>query len=593
MSGAGHTDRAERRHVRLRLVLRSGRQEVSGYTANLSASGLYAQVAEGATDAFELGARLGLRLPLPGAAPVEATVEVVWARRDDRDSAGRPMLGLGLRLIEVTPADRERLDAFVGSFRYCVVCADQDPDHEEAYRALEPELRLIRVRTEAQALSALESNEVSVLILGEQLGERDSIAFLDLLSSKLPRCRASRLMASEYTVAGQLQLLVNEGQLFAYLRKPFSAAHLSQVVRRAVDAYALLVENERLHAELERANAKLARDNDHLRRRLVGAEGSERIIGSSAELKQVIDALMRVRRTDANVHLMGETGTGKELVARAIHQGGPRSNGHFVAQNCGGMSPSLLQSTLFGHRRGAFTGADKDHDGVFRRAHEGTLLLDEVSELGMVEQSAFLRVLQEGEVVPLGATKPVKVDVRIISATHKDLREEVRAGRFREDLYFRLVVVAIRLPALRERKGDIPLLAVHFLDLHCELKGKEVRGFSDEAMRALERYAWPGNVRELENEVERLVVLCEEGRRIPPELLSPHIRGASEQAQEPCEDCYRVDGSLGYDQAIESLERSMVRDAMERGGGVVARAAELIGMERSRLTKLRQRLGLA
>ncbi len=311
----------------------------------------------------------------------------------------------------------------------------------------------------------------------------------------------------------------------------------------------------------------------------------------------MVDQLERVRRSDATVHVHGETGTGKELVARALHSGGPRKHAPFVAQNCAGLSESLLQSLLFGHKKGAFTGADKDFQGVFQQADRGTLFLDEVAELSATVQAALLRALQSGEITPVGARAPVKVDVRVISATHKDLREEVRGGRFREDLYFRLVVIPIRLPSLRERSGDIPLLAMHFLDLHCELKGKNIRGFSGDAMRALERYPWPGNVRELENEIERLVVLTDDQQKVPLELLSPHLRQGAGPAAAPTPpaeaDGFVVPAGLDYDRAVASLERALVEEALRQAGGNVSQAARALGMERSRLAKLRDRLGLS
>jgi DNA-binding NtrC family response regulator len=227
--------------------------------------------------------------------------------------------------------------------------------------------------------------------------------------------------------------------------------------------------------------------------------------------------------------------------------------------------------------------------------HGGTLLLDEVAELAPRIQASLLRAVQQGEVTPVGATTPIGVDVRLISTTRANLAEEVRQGRFREDLYYRLVVVGIVLPPLRERVGDIPLLAMHFLDLHCETKRKNVRGFRSAVMQAIESYAWPGNVRELENEIERLVVLAEDNDKIPLELLSPHIRGSgliSSGIELAPDDAFWCPTAQPFDSAMDSLSAWLVRRALEQAGGVVSKAAQLLGMERTRLVKMKARLGM-
>jgi Nif-specific regulatory protein len=355
------------------------------------------------------------------------------------------------------------------------------------------------------------------------------------------------------------------------------------------------VENERLNQKLERLNERLLRENRYLRQRLVGFDGFEHIIGKSVQLRSALAELARVRLTEATTHIQGETGTGKELVARALHFGGPREKGPFIAQNCAGVAETLIQSTLFGHRRGSFTGADRDHPGVFQAAHKGSLFLDEVAELSPAVQASLLRALQEGEVMPLGASHPVKVYVRFISASHTDLRDEVLRGQFREDLYFRLMVISIRLPALRERLGDIPVLAQHFLDLHCERHRKDIPGFTVAAMAVFEEHRWPGNIRELENEVERLVVLGEVGSKIPPELLSPHLLEATQAAGSavtPRSDGLVVPSGLTFDDAVVAVERALIEKALRESDGTTSRAATRLGMERSRLGKLRRRLGV-
>jgi DNA-binding NtrC family response regulator len=299
------------------------------------------------------------------------------------------------------------------------------------------------------------------------------------------------------------------------------------------------------------------------------------------------------------VHIAGETGTGKELAARALHDGGPRAKAAFIAQNCGGMAESLLQSTLFGHKKGAFTGADRDHLGVFREADGGTLFLDEVAELPATVQVSLLRVLQNHEITPLGSGRSEKVSVRVVSATHKDLRQEVAAGRFREDLYFRLVVVTVLLPPLRERVGDIPLLARHLLDAQCRRYDIDVPGFESAAMAALENYPWPGNVRELENEIERLVVLAQPGQSIARASLSPHILTFAGDAPQTSRDREQPDpyaaiseGGLSLDQVVERFERQLLVRALRQHDSNQSLTAKTLKVPRQTLISRLKKLGL-
>jgi two-component system response regulator HydG len=389
--------------------------------------------------------------------------------------------------------------------------------------------------------------------------------------------------------------LLDLGRVFGALGKPLQDDVVEQLVHRSAALHELMVENQRLGVELERSNERLKHENAYLRRRLMGTAGFEGIIGSSTPLRRMLGEIERVRRTDATVHLHGETGTGKELVARALHAGGPRADGPFIAQNCGGIPEGLLQSVLFGHVKGAFTGADRTQPGVFQEANGGTLFLDEVAELSPAVQASLLRALQEREVMPVGSARAVKVDVRFVSASHKDLREEVRAGRFREDLFYRLMVVPIDLPPLRERKGDIALLAEHALDLLCTRHGKNLRGLSAEAIRVLEGYAWPGNVRELENAIERAVVMAGDGAVVGPELLSALLRDAAATVAAPpnAEGAgVFVSFETPYDEAMGRVERALVGRALALVGENLTHAARRLGIKRTRLFKIRARLKL-
>jgi transcriptional regulator with PAS, ATPase and Fis domain len=298
----------------------------------------------------------------------------------------------------------------------------------------------------------------------------------------------------------------------------------------------------------------------------------DRLVGAQSGLRDVIELVRKIVDSTTTVLLQGETGTGKELFARLIHDNGPRRSATFVAQNCGALPESLLESELFGHARGAFTGATAERRGLFEEAHGGTILLDEVGEMSAATQ--------EGEVRRVGESVTRKVDVRVIAATNADLEEQVAKGAFRRDLYYRLNVFPITLPPLRERSGDIPALAEHFLRIHRERARRAVPAFTPEALRCLRAYPFPGNVRELENEVERAVALARGGEPITAELLSDRIR---EQGAPPAPQT--------LNEAIEQLKRRMIEDAL-RECGSKTRAAERLGLTRQSLQQmLRRRQG--
>jgi transcriptional regulator with PAS, ATPase and Fis domain len=296
----------------------------------------------------------------------------------------------------------------------------------------------------------------------------------------------------------------------------------------------------------------------------------------------------KVAQTDATVLISGETGTGKELVARAIHYAGSRKDKHFVAQNCGALPDTLLESELFGHKRGAFTGAHTDKRGLFETAHGGTIFLDEIGETEPGMQVRLLRVLQDGEIRPLGSSETRKVDVRVVAATNRDLRKEVQEGRFREDLYYRLRVVEITLPPLRERLEDVPALAHHFLDRANERMNRRLGGFTNAAMDRLTGYNWSGNVRELENEIERAVALAggDEGM-LGAEMLSEHVRGDAAAVPRAVAPASTSD----MNEAVDALKRRMIVDAL-RETGSKTRAAERLGIPRQSLQKMMKRLQL-
>ncbi|HXJ33568.1 MAG TPA: sigma-54 dependent transcriptional regulator [Candidatus Eisenbacteria bacterium] len=327
---------------------------------------------------------------------------------------------------------------------------------------------------------------------------------------------------------------------------------------------------------LERENARLKREIGRLER--IGE-----LVGSSGSMQEVYRLVDAVSQNKSTILVSGESGTGKELVARTIHQRGPWAAASFVAINCAGLSETLLDSQLFGHRRGAFTGAVSDHDGVFRAAAGGTLLLDEVAEIPLSLQAKFLRAVQEREVTPLGSTRPVPVDVRLIAATNRDMTAEVRAGRFRSDLYYRLNVVHIEVPPLRARREDIPLLADHFLERYSRQYRVAPKRLAADALARLTTYDWPGNVRELQNAIERAFALSV-GDVITEDALPPGITGRARRV--PLE---RADGSLP---TLDEAESRLIAAALAESNGNKNEAARRLGIDRQRLYRKIAKYGL-
>jgi Nif-specific regulatory protein len=347
---------------------------------------------------------------------------------------------------------------------------------------------------------------------------------------------------------------------------------------------ALLLENARLFQRVKLAEERLERENRFLKRQQSRQFSS--IIGDSGAMMQVFELVKRVVDTRATVLVTGETGTGKELIARAIHQQSPRAEKLFVAQNCSALPESLLESELFGHKRGAFTGADADKKGLFELAHQGTIFLDEIGETTPALQAKLLRVLQESEVRPVGSMYPRKIDARVIAATNRDLEAEVAAGRFREDLYYRLNVFPIHLPPLRDRGDDVVLLWEYFLQKFCREFNRPAMSLSPEAAAQLRAYRWPGNIRELQNEVQRVVIYGVSGDLILPEHLADRI----------CQ----VGGLIkkvnpergGLKEMMEQVERWLLLESLREHDNNKTRAAASLQITREGLHKKLSRHGI-
>ena len=335
--------------------------------------------------------------------------------------------------------------------------------------------------------------------------------------------------------------------------------------------------------EQVRERHRLLTENRELREALQGRHRIEGIIGESGQMLEVVSLVRRVAPSEASVLIRGESGTGKELIAKAIHFASPRAAGPLIRINCAALPETLLESELFGHEKGAFTGALATRKGRFELADEGTLFLDEIGDLPLHLQAKLLRVLQEREFERVGSSQSIRVNVRILSATHRDLEALLKAGQFREDLYYRLNVVTILLSPLRERRQDLPLLIDHFLRVFAEKNGKRIRGFTHEARETLLRYDYPGNVRELENLVERAVVLTRDeviSKDDLPLMVQPPEKGAEEE------------GGSSLTAAVEGMERQMIREALARSGGVQTRAAEMLGISERALRYKLKKYGL-
>jgi len=408
-----------------------------------------------------------------------------------------------------------------------------------------------------EALALFREQRCDLVVTDLQMPGRDGLEFLREL-----RATDAEVPVIVLTGHGTVATAVEAMKLGAvdYLQKPFDVDALEIVVRRALD------------------HSRSRLENRFLREQALQDSGFGQLIGAAPAMQPVFELLRQVGPTRSTVLITGETGTGKELAARAIHGLSPRKDKLFVPLNCSAIPGELLESELFGHTRGAFTGATSDRAGKFQAADEGTLLLDEIGDMDLRLQAKLLRVLQEGLIEPLGSNRRIAVDVRVISATHCDLRQMVKDGKFREDLYYRLNVLEVKLPPLRDRREDIPALAAAFLAQFARDLGKPALGLLPEAVQALQAYAWPGNVRELRNLMERAAVLSADGA-VGPALIRSFLPAESAP----------VGNGLGLDPALDELERRMILDALVASSDNKHKAAELLGIgERTLWTKLKK-----
>ncbi len=474
-----------------------------------------------------------------------------------------------------------------------ILVVDDEPRSCEALsRILSDEFDVLTAGNAADAAHLLANRNVQLILCDQRMPDRSGVEFLKFVKAQWPD--VIRMIISGYTDAHDIIDGINEAGIFQYITKPWHPEGLILTLKNACRLQELQRQNELLAVELrmspQAAQAVVSTRKHGLRRAYDLDDGIVRAPGGPMD--EVCARLRQVAPYDIAVLLFGASGTGKELAARALHYNSARWNKAFVVENCGALPDELLESELFGHKRGAFTGAVDEHIGLFERADGGTVFLDEIGEVSPAFQVKLLRVLQEGEIRPLGSGKTRKVDVRVIAATNKDLEEEVRAKRFRADLFYRLAGMIIRLPALAQRPADLPLLVEVLLAKAQAALGKKVAGVTPQALEALARHGWPGNVRELQNELQRMLVRGREGAMLGVDVMSPHIL-----AEHPrVEDDSLLDGLAGagglLKDRVERLEAAIVRETLARHRWNKSKAARELGLSRVGLRNKLERYGL-
>ncbi len=424
--------------------------------------------------------------------------------------------------------------------------------------------------TGREAISVLEKNHFDLLLCDIRLGD---ITGLDVLrASKKQNPDNVVILISAYTTTETAVEAMNEGA-YDYVPKPFDKDELLATIAKALELRSIEHEKKQIDDELKK--------NLHF----------GMIVGNSPAMRHIYKLIQQVSKTKTNVLITGESGTGKEIIAKAIHQESERSSKPFMVINCGGIPETLMESELFGHKKGAFTGATSDKIGLFETAHKGTVFLDEIGELSLPIQVKLLRAVQEKVFKPVGGNDDISVDIRIVSATNKALEEEVIAGNFREDLFYRLNVIEIKVPPLRERKADLRALAQHFLEKYSTEMEKEITKFSSYALDLLKKYDFPGNIRELENLLERSVALSTTNIILPDSLaLSLHKRRWIEGFKDRRFDLDEVSRGVSLDGILEEIERGYLKKALDCSNGNKNKASELLGISfrslRYRLDKL-------
>ncbi|TDT96375.1 two-component system response regulator HupR/HoxA [Azorhizobium sp. AG788] len=474
--------------------------------------------------------------------------------------------------------------------RPALLVVDDEPRSVEVMaRVLGEEFDVFTAASAAEARAVLEQEWVQAIFCDQRMPELSGVAFLTEVRERWPEI--VRIIVTGYTEPEDMIGAINGAGIYQYVTKPWHPDQLLLVARNAAQLFALQRDHHRLSLELKLAAPVAQARVVSQREKVVRNFSFDTLIRTpQSPLNETCQRAAQAAVFDIPVLIQGETGTGKELLARAIHYSSLRSDCAFHAVNCGAIPDELLESELFGHKKGAFTGAHVTRVGLLDQADGGTILLDEIGDVSPAFQVKLLRFLQEGEIRPVGSNDAKRVNVRVLAATHRDLVQAVSAGKFREDLYYRLSAMVLAMPALRERKQDLRVLAAAILDSLCNQHGKAVKGFTEEALACIEAYDWPGNVRELQNEVLRMLVLAP-GPELGADLLSPHVVRAA--AADPMLAAITLPDSGPLKDRIERMEASILHETLVRCRWNKSRAAEELGLSRVGLRAKLDRYGIA
>jgi len=572
-------EREARLPLYVRVVTRPNYGEC--WSLNLSSGGMALAVAAPSGDPPREGSSIEVEFLVPGSdARLSVRGSVKWVDQNAAHLSSPHRFAFGICFTDLRPNDRAVLGRYIVDYRPRVAVVHASGAEEAlCRRALEPDVEL-HVASSLQELRGLVSrgDVYVVLVFGED--EASALQAVESVAGRAAQggppmevaalSERPRIVYCAKADARQLIRLHNEGRLYQSLPRPTEPQWLRLAVKRACEDYAIRSELQRLRAELERSFFR-GRPRAHASRANQEASLPEMVFESEA-MRSVLRLIETVAPQRVHVLLQGPTGTGKELVARVVHSLSSRADGPFVAIDCGVLPETLLESELFGHVQGAFTGAIADRPGLFEMAEGGTMFLDEIENTTPALQAKLLRVIDTGELRPVGGTKVHRVDVRLVAASNRDLRAEVDAGRFRADLFYRLNTFPIDLPPLKERAQDVLVLARHFLARFAKSMERTLGPLSAEAAAAFEAYDWPGNVRELRNTVERAVLLTAPGQPIALEVLPKQVLKGFSSAAPPVAGGGTLKGRVG------EVERELIQEALGRHGGVIRKAAADLGM---------------
>jgi len=470
--------------------------------------------------------------------------------------------------------------------RYRMLIVDDEPSNlKKLKRTFGNEYEIFEASSAIDGFEILKKRKVDVIISDQKMPDMTGIELLK--KSKRINPHIVRIVLTGYTESDDLIEAINEGEVHRYITKPWNPDELRIIVRDVLEKVELEKENRILTEKLKLLNERLRAENYILKREVDEFFNEGNIIFKSEEMKKILEMASKIVDVDTTILITGETGTGKELLARYIHNSSKRGKNIFVPVNCGAIPSELAESEFFGYKRGAFSGANRDKKGFFQLADGGTIFLDEIGETPLNIQTKLLRVLQDGEVWPVGSEKPEKVNVRIIAATNRDLKKLVDENKFREDLWYRLNVFRIHIPPLRERREDIEVLFGYFLEKLSKKFNKRIGGVEDGVLKIFKNYFWPGNVRQLQNEVEKLIILLPDGGRITTSMISGEIlEGDGEKRGE------FFSGGFNLKRELSNFERSLIERALRECNGNRTRAAKMLSITRQSLIQKLKKYGI-